>query len=62
MDICEKDLLSVTFESSAFRDGWEGILEFRFKTGKVLEFQYVIRSLGARQAKMRSGYGTCLKR
>ena len=45
--IPKEELLSVSFESSAFRDGWRGIMEFRFKTTKASEFRDVLRSFGA---------------
>ena len=42
--------LSLSFESSVFRPGWEGVIEFRFKTDKALQFCDALRSIGARQA------------
>jgi len=32
------EMLSISFESSVFRDGWEGIIEFKFKTEKAKLF------------------------
>ncbi len=43
--------LSISFESSVFLDGWEGVIEFRFNTDKALKFQEVLRSLGAKDGK-----------
>ena len=41
--------LSVSFESSVFRDGWEGVIEYRFKTEKTLQFCDALKSIGAQQ-------------
>ena len=48
VDLPEKDILSISFESSAFKDRWKGIMQFRFRTEKAQEFQDVLISLGAR--------------
>lgn len=40
--------LSLSFESSVFREGWQGVVEFRFHTEKALQFADVLKSLGAR--------------
>lgn len=42
--------LSISFDSSVFRDGWEGIIEFRFNTEKAQKFQDVLTCLGAQQS------------
>ena len=34
----EQNLLSISYETSTFREGWKGIMEFRFKTEKAGEF------------------------
>ena len=39
--------LSISFESSLFRDGWEGVIEFRFRTEKAGQFRDALKSLGA---------------
>jgi hypothetical protein len=39
--------LSIRFESSDFRKGWEGEIEFRFRTKKTLAFCQKFRELGA---------------
>ena len=44
-----EDILSISFESSVFREGWEGVIEFRFKTEKAMQFSDVLRSVGAQQ-------------
>lgn len=41
--------LSISFESSVFREGWEGIIEFQFKTEKALQFSNALKSIGAQQ-------------
>ncbi len=42
------ETVSVSFESSDFRDGWSGEIELRFKTEKALQFRDVLKSLGVR--------------
>ena len=49
VEIPQKNVLSISFESSAFMEKWEGIMEFRFKTEKANEFYNVLRSFGAQQ-------------
>ncbi len=39
--------LCISFESSHFREGWEGVIEFRFNTEKALLFRDAIISIGA---------------
>jgi hypothetical protein len=43
------EMLSISFESSVFRDGWEGIIEFKFKTEKAKLFYQALSSIGAKQ-------------
>jgi len=47
VDRPEKDILSISFESSTFRSGWDGIMEFQFYTNKAREFSDVLKSIGA---------------
>jgi len=47
--------LSISFESSLFQQGWEGVIEFRFKTDKAGQFQDLLRSLGAQQGHAGKG-------
>ncbi|MEJ2637479.1 MAG: hypothetical protein P8184_19595 [Calditrichia bacterium] len=42
----EPQILSLSFESSVFHKDWKGLIEFRFHTGKALEFYEVMRSIG----------------
>lgn len=42
----DQQILSVSFESSVFRDGWQGVIEYRFKTDKAIQFQDALISLG----------------
>ena len=49
VDIPEKDKLSISFEASAFRTGWEGVMMYHFNTNKAQEFLEVLTSMGARQ-------------
>jgi len=48
--VCTPDpqTLSLSFESSVLREGWQGVVEFRFHTEKALQFADVLGSLGAR--------------
>lgn len=41
--------LFLSFESSNFRTGWEGVIEFRFNTDKVFLFYDTLVALGAQQ-------------
>ena len=43
------ETLSISFESSVFRDGWNGIIELRFQTEKALEFFNALQKTGAQQ-------------
>ncbi len=55
VNIPAKETLSISFESSVFRDGWSGVIEFRFKTEKARQFYDVLRSIGARKGAPASG-------
>lgn len=46
------DTLVISFDSSLFRQGCTGIIQFRFRTDKAQDFCDIMASLGARQ-------GTC---
>jgi hypothetical protein len=43
------DTLSISFESSVFREGWEGQIEFRFKTEKARQFYQVLSTIFTQQ-------------
>ena len=45
----QEETLSISFESSLFRDGWSGMIELQFETGKAKQFHEVLLVLGARQ-------------
>ena len=45
-------ILSISFESSVYRIGWEGRMEFRFKTQKARQFCDAMTSSGARRIPM----------
>lgn len=49
VDVSEEQRLSVSFESSVFRKGWEGVIEFQFNTEKALLFRDALVSIGAQQ-------------
>lgn len=47
--------LSISFESSVFQEGWEGVIEFRFKTEKASQFLDVLTSIGAQKGHALDG-------
>lgn len=49
VDTPKTNILTISFESSTFRDGWEGVIEFQFNTNKAREFLDVLKSIGAQQ-------------
>ena len=49
VDIPKDNMLCLSFESSRFREGWEGVIEFRFKTDKALLFRDAFIAIGAQQ-------------
>ena len=49
IDAPDPKTLSIFFESSVFRKGWSGKIEFRFKTEKTPLFCDSLLSIGARQ-------------
>lgn len=44
-----KNRLCLSFESSVFREGWQGEIEYRFRTEKAQRFQDLLLALGVRQ-------------
>ncbi len=49
VDLVDEGKLSLSFESSDFRDGWSGVLEFRFNTDQAHQFREALINHGARQ-------------
>lgn len=43
------DTLSVSFESSVFREEWRGTFEYRFNTDKAKQFYDAFKSVGAKK-------------
>jgi hypothetical protein len=41
--------LSISFESSVFREGWEGVVELRFHTDNAIRFREALTLFGAQQ-------------
>lgn len=41
--------LRLSFESSEFREGWEGVIEFRFNTAKARRFRDALLAVGAQE-------------
>jgi hypothetical protein len=49
VDTPKEQKLCLSFESSDFREGWQGIIEFRFNTDKALLFRDALVAIGAQQ-------------
>lgn len=47
VSIPKTETFSLSFESSHFRDRWEGVIEYRFNTEKAQQFFEAFKSLGA---------------
>lgn len=45
----EEEKLCLSFESSSFRDDWEGVIKFEFNTDKALEFRDALLVAGVQQ-------------
>lgn len=49
IDIPNEKTLCLSFESSNFREGWDGVIEFQFNTDKAILFRNILVSVGAQQ-------------
>lgn len=49
VDTPTEQKLHLSFESSDFREGWQGVIEFQFATDKALLFQEALLAIGAQQ-------------
>ena len=49
VDISKEQKLCLSFESSDFRKGWQGVIEFRFNTDKAVQFCEALVAIGAQQ-------------
>lgn len=49
VDAPKDQKLYLSFESSDFRDGWSGVIEFRFNTDKATLFRDALVAIGAHQ-------------
>lgn len=49
VDTPKEKKLCLSFESSNYREGWEGVIEFRFNTDKALLFRDALIAIGAQQ-------------
>ena len=49
VDTPTEQKLCLSFESSGFCEGWQGVIVFRFTTGKALSFQRSLLAIGAQQ-------------
>jgi len=47
--ILKGEKLCLSFESSDFREGWNGLIEFRFNTNKAHQFHEALIEIGTRQ-------------
>jgi len=47
VEVPERDALSLSFEASLLREGWKGVIGFRFHTDKASRFRDALVSLGA---------------
>jgi hypothetical protein len=49
VDAPKEQTLCLSFESSDFREGWQGVIEFRFNTDKAPLFRDALLAFGARK-------------
>ncbi len=49
VDTPNEQKLCLSFESSNFREGWHGVIEFRFATDKAYSFREALVTIGAQQ-------------
>lgn len=49
VDTPAEQKLCLSFESSIFREGWQGVIEFRFNTDKAHSFREALLAIGAQQ-------------
>jgi hypothetical protein len=49
VDTPSEHTLCLSFESSNFRDGWQGVIEFWFKTDKALSLRDALVAIGAQR-------------
>lgn len=49
VDVPREKKLSISFESSSFREGWEGVIELSFHTEKALLFHDALLSIGVQR-------------
>ena len=60
VNIPKEKTLSISFESSRFRDGWAGVIEFLFKTEKAQQFHDALIGIGAQQGIAHGGDSAAL--
>ena len=49
--LASPEWLAISFEASAFREGWSGVMEFRFRTDRAPRFHEALISMGASQGR-----------
>jgi hypothetical protein len=54
VDIQKEEKLCLSFESSDFQEGWNGLIEFRFITTKAHQFCEALIEIGAQQGAARA--------
>lgn len=59
VDVPEEKKLSISFESSIFREGWEGVIELSFCTEKALLFRDAFLSIGVQQGTVPDDHSRC---
>jgi hypothetical protein len=56
VDAPTENMLCLSFESSDFRKGWQGVIVLRFATEKALLFREALVAIGARQGDAAGAY------
>ena len=49
VELLDPRRFAISFESSVFRQDWEGVIEFRFRSDKAQEFHDVLTGLGVQE-------------
>jgi len=49
VELLDPQRFSISFESSVFREDWQGVVEFRFRSEKAQEFHDVLTALGVQE-------------
>jgi hypothetical protein len=60
VDTPTEQKLCLSFESSNFREGWQGVIVFRFRTDKAHSFREALVAIGAQQGAALDGNSAAL--